>query len=191
MSLRVHVVTSKAEYSIVAAQTPPTTAVRVQSPPAFAVQIAPPQGGAGGLSVVATQTPSTITVPIQPPPGYTARLAAVKGPPGSSGTVEIGSVTASEPGGDASVVNTGTPSAAVLDFTLPRGEPGPPLPTYVHVQDEPAQIWLVNHNLGRLYPPVSVVDSANTVVIPDVEYLNVNSLHIINASPFGGKAAIG
>lgn len=47
-----------------------------------------------------------------------------KGDPGEAATVQVGTVTASEPGGDPEVTNSGTENAAVLNFTLPRGEPG-------------------------------------------------------------------
>ena len=43
---------------------------------------------------------------------------------GEMGTVEIGTTTTGEPGTDASVVNSGTNTAAVLDFTIPRGNKG-------------------------------------------------------------------
>lgn len=47
------------------------------------------------------------------------------GLPGSTGTVEIVATVTGEPGGDASVVNTGTPQAAKLRFTIPTGPAGP------------------------------------------------------------------
>ena len=37
----------------------------------------------------------------------------------------VGTVTTGEPGTDAIVTNSGTESAAVLNFTIPRGETGP------------------------------------------------------------------
>lgn len=43
---------------------------------------------------------------------------------GPAGTLRVGTVATGEPGTDAMVTNIGTPSAAVLDFTIPRGEPG-------------------------------------------------------------------
>lgn len=48
-----------------------------------------------------------------------------QGVPGTAATITIGSVTESAPGGDASVTNSGTATAAVLDFVIPRGETGP------------------------------------------------------------------
>ena len=43
---------------------------------------------------------------------------------GTSATVEVGTTTTGEPGTDASVTNVGTSTAAVFDFTIPRGEKG-------------------------------------------------------------------
>ena len=48
----------------------------------------------------------------------------LKGDPGEAATIQVGTVTASEPGGNPAVTNSGTENAAVLNFTLPRGEPG-------------------------------------------------------------------
>ena len=47
-----------------------------------------------------------------------------KGDPGAAATVTVGTVTTGEPGTDAIVTNSGTESAAVLNFTIPRGETG-------------------------------------------------------------------
>lgn len=47
-----------------------------------------------------------------------------KGDPGKAATIQVGTVEASDPGGDPEVTNSGTENAAVLNFTLPRGEPG-------------------------------------------------------------------
>lgn len=47
-----------------------------------------------------------------------------QGDPGAAATVMVGTVTTGEPGTDAIVTNSGTENAAVLDFTIPRGENG-------------------------------------------------------------------
>ncbi len=47
------------------------------------------------------------------------------GPTGSAATVAIGAVTTGAPGSQATVTNTGTASAAVLNFTIPQGADGP------------------------------------------------------------------
>lgn len=49
----------------------------------------------------------------------------LKGDPGDAATISVGTVTASAPGGDPVVTNSGTSSAAIFDFVLPRGEIGP------------------------------------------------------------------
>jgi hypothetical protein len=46
------------------------------------------------------------------------------GAQGPAGTIAVGTVTASAPGAPAVIVNVGTPTAAILDFTIPRGEQG-------------------------------------------------------------------
>lgn len=45
---------------------------------------------------------------------------------GPSGTVTVGETITGQPGTPASVVNTGTESAAVLNFTIPQGQQGNP-----------------------------------------------------------------
>ena len=54
----------------------------------------------------------------------TAWLASLVGTPGAAATVAVGAVTTGVPGSSATVTNTGTTSAAVLDFAIPRGAPG-------------------------------------------------------------------
>ena len=43
---------------------------------------------------------------------------------GEAAQVSVGTVSIGEPGTNAIVTNSGTPSAAVLNFTIPKGEPG-------------------------------------------------------------------
>ena len=49
----------------------------------------------------------------------------LKGDPGEAATIQIGTVTASDPGSDPAVTNSGTEQDAVLNFVLPRGIQGP------------------------------------------------------------------
>ena len=58
---------------------------------------------------------------------------------------------------------------------------------YTHNQISASREWLVCHNLGK-YPSVTVVDSANTVVIGDITYLNTEELIIRFTSEFSGRA---
>lgn len=48
-----------------------------------------------------------------------------QGTPGAAATIQVGTVTASAPGGDPQVTNAGTSSAAVFNFVIPRGAEGP------------------------------------------------------------------
>lgn len=51
------------------------------------------------------------------------------GPTGPTGpaaaTITVNTTTTTEPGTNASVFNSGTPSNAILEFTIPRGSTGP------------------------------------------------------------------
>lgn len=53
------------------------------------------------------------------------KKTGLKGDPGEAATLQIGTVTASEPGSDPAVTNSGTEQNAILNFVLPRGEQGP------------------------------------------------------------------
>ncbi len=59
--------------------------------------------------------------------------------------------------------------------------------TYTHNQISASREWLVCHNLGK-HPSVTVVDSANTVVVGDITYLNTEELIIRFTSEFSGRA---
>lgn len=50
--------------------------------------------------------------------------AGATGAAGAAATVTVGSVTTGEPGTEATVTNSGTTNAAVLNFTIPRGATG-------------------------------------------------------------------
>ena len=64
--------------------------------------------------------------------------------------------------------------------------------TYTHNQSSVSNTWTITHNLNR-FPSVTVVDSANTVVIGTIVYNSVNQLTITffaggSAVAFQGKA---
>lgn len=60
------------------------------------------------------------------------------------------------------------------------------IPTVAYDQTVPSDAWTVQHNLGR-FPSVTVVDSAGTTVMGDVQYLDENNISIGFSSPFTGK----
>lgn len=76
-----------------------------------------PQGPAGADGAAGQQGP-------QGEPGP-AGADGEQGPAGTAATISVGTVTASEPGSTPQVTNSGTSSAAVFNFVLPRGGQGP------------------------------------------------------------------
>ena len=58
---------------------------------------------------------------------------------------------------------------------------------YVHEQAEPSEEWHIHHGLNK-FCSVTVVDSANTTVIGDVEYVDINNIILRFGSAFAGKA---
>ena len=64
--------------------------------------------------------------------------------------------------------------------------------THTHTQSSAASTWTINHNSNR-YPSVTVVDSAETVVIGTVVYNSANQITLTffvegDAYEFTGKA---
>lgn len=60
---------------------------------------------------------------VKGPAGATGATGA-QGPQGDAATIQVGSVTSAAYGTPASVTNSGTTGAAVLDFVIPQGKPG-------------------------------------------------------------------
>ena len=58
---------------------------------------------------------------------------------------------------------------------------------HVHTQGSAATSWSITHALTG-YPSVTVVDSAGTVVIGDVQYNSTTSITVTFQSAFAGKA---
>lgn len=58
---------------------------------------------------------------------------------------------------------------------------------YEHVQSASSATWSVTHSLGKK-PSVTVVDSAGTKVIGEVEYVDDNNVTLKFKSTFSGKA---
>lgn len=58
------------------------------------------------------------------PPGPQGN-PGVAGPPGQAATITVGNVTASSPGSQPSITNSGSATSAVLNFVLPQGNTGP------------------------------------------------------------------
>ena len=58
---------------------------------------------------------------------------------------------------------------------------------YVHVQNSPLSVWNINHALNK-FPAISVVDSALSEVIGDINYVDVNNVILTFSASFSGKA---
>lgn len=58
---------------------------------------------------------------------------------------------------------------------------------YVHSQNTAQFTWEVTHNLNK-YPSVVVVDSGDSIVVGEVNYLNLNTVVINFNTTFSGKA---
>lgn len=58
---------------------------------------------------------------------------------------------------------------------------------FVYNQVLPSATWEIDHNLNKK-PSVTVVDSADSVVVGDVEYLNNNQVRLTFVGAFSGKA---
>ena len=59
--------------------------------------------------------------------------------------------------------------------------------TFVFTQGVPASVWNIQHNLNK-FPSVSVVDTSNTNVFSQIDYVDSNNLTITNTAQFAGKA---
>lgn len=81
-----------------------------------------PQGLKGDTGAKGDKGDTGLTGPIGPqgPKGATGAT----GPQGPAGTVKVGSVTSASYGTAPKVTNSGTSTAAVLDFVIPQGAPG-------------------------------------------------------------------
>lgn len=58
---------------------------------------------------------------------------------------------------------------------------------YVHTQIAAANIWTITHNLNK-NPAITIVDSGGTVVIGEIEYINLNLVYVKFNGIFSGKA---
>ena len=59
--------------------------------------------------------------------------------------------------------------------------------TFEFTQGQPALVWTIQHNLNK-FPSVSVVDTSNTVVNSQINYVDKNNITINNTAQFAGKA---
>lgn len=58
---------------------------------------------------------------------------------------------------------------------------------YRHIQATASDTWEVKHNLNK-YPSVTIVDSAENVIIGDVQYIDKNNVVLTFTTPLVGEA---
>lgn len=58
--------------------------------------------------------------------------------------------------------------------------------SYVHSQNSPASTWIVNHNLNS-YVGVTAYSASGEFIIPDVNWVSINTINLIFPSPTTGK----
>lgn len=58
---------------------------------------------------------------------------------------------------------------------------------FLFVQAIASDVWEIKHDLNK-YPSVTVVDSADSVVIGDVTYIDENNVRLTFSGAFSGKA---
>lgn len=59
--------------------------------------------------------------------------------------------------------------------------------TFVYTQMVASESWDIVHDLDK-YPSVTIVDSANSIVVGEVSYINKNELIVNFSGAFSGKA---
>jgi len=131
------------------------------------------------VNIDVTENPVTISVGTSGPQGAT-------GVAGTAATVAVGTVTTGNAGTSATVVNAGTSSNAVLNFTIPRGDSGG---SYTHTQNSVSSTWVVNHNLGY-YPQVTVIESGGSNVEGTIVFNSLNQLTITFSVSISGYAYV-
>lgn len=74
------------------------------------------------------------------------------------------------------------------DDTTPSGGGGGDL-NFVHNQAAAAATWTVTHNLGK-FPAANVVDSGGNWLLPNIQYVDVNTLTVTFANATSGKVYV-
>jgi hypothetical protein len=137
-----------------------------------------PGGGGGGASY--------------PPGGTTGQVLGKKS--GANNDVQWQNAGAQGPAGPTGA--TGATGATGL--TGPPGATGPTGPqgaagvgdlTYVYTQASAIVTWTVPHSLGK-FPAVQVVDTGGNWLLPDIHYVDANSLTITFGTATSGKAYV-
>lgn len=160
------------------------------------LQTAHPTGSAGDAYAIGTSSDNTIYIwdtdtlqwsdigKLQGPQGEQGN----PGDPGSAATITIGTVTTGNAGSNVSIINSGTSSAAIFDFTIPRGDKGDAGAT-----GSPGQGVPTGGTTGQFLRKSSSTDydtTWGTVTLDDIPNGTTRVLHNITIStspPSGGN----
>lgn len=141
----------------------------------------------------------------EPGPQGAPGPAGADGAPGKDGaaaTVTVGTVTTGEPGTDATVTNTGTENAAVLDFVIPKGEKGDPGDSSI-TEVEPGasqtQPYVINSISGVFHCKnqgwVQVLSEEQTIssgmTYQQPFFVGSNALILLGSTAYAGKPGAG
>jgi hypothetical protein len=91
------------------------------------------------------------------------------------------------------IVNEDTPNTVIINQDAPNqvvvrlGSSAGNTRRYVHTQGSPATTWVITHSLGGK-PSVTVVDSADTMVIGEVTYNSNSQVTVEFTAAFSGYA---
>jgi hypothetical protein len=146
----------------------------------------------------------TRSITINKPPD---RVVVV--PERTVGVIEISPTVKPGPKGSQILKGAGAPTSGIGqngDYYVQEDAPGLPLfgpktngawpsiavysnsnQRYTHNQPAASDTWVITHPLGG-YPSVTIVDSANTVVIGTVEYNSTSQVTVSFSVPFSGNA---
>lgn len=64
-----------------------------------------------------------------------------------------------------------------------------PSATYLYQQQVASAQWNINHNLNK-YPNVIIIDTAGSLVMGDVKYLDMNNIQLNFSVSFSGEASL-
>jgi len=81
------------------------------------------------------------------------------------------------------VVNQDSPNQVVVKLATTSGSTR----RFVYTQASPAEVWTIDHSLGGR-PSVTIVDTAETVVIGEVTYISNSQITVTFTAAFAGYA---
>ncbi len=97
-----------------------TINVLISQPPPLNISVGQPANIRPQISQPVPIQTEQVIAPIK----ADSNIIGVKGDPGTNATISVGSVVTGDAGSSVSISNSGTPTEAVLDFVIPKGDLG-------------------------------------------------------------------